>query len=303
MKITAIGTSGGLPTPQYGTSCIYFNLFGEKIIFDCGEGSWQRLTRYDASPDVDSVFISHCYADHTLGIPGLVQAIEMNDRDRPLDIYVPNQRTQRIRDMIEGAYRWPSYPINIHGYSETEPVRQTDEYSIQAFSTAYTDHSHGLIIQEAATREFLPDKAQALGLEPGPKYGQLQNGQAVETDDGTTVAPADVLSEPQPGRTIVYPGDTRPTQAVVDAASDASVLIYSAMFTDDQADRAQSTGHSTATEAAQVASKAGSERLWLTHISPRNEGTEQTLKSQAEASFDGPVTVVRDGYTAEISSN
>lgn len=301
MKVTAVGTSGGLPTAQYGTSCLYLRLFGDEILFDCGEGSFQRLLRYDASPHVDAVFISHFYADHTLGLPGLVQGLEMRDRDRPLDVYVPNGRTQRAAEMIEGAYRWPSYTVNVRGYGAAEPAVQTDEYTIRAVTTPYTEHSHGLIVEETERREFLPEKARALGLDPGPEYGKLQNGQAVDTDDGRTIGPDEVLSAPAPGRKVVYTSDTGPTADIVDAATDASLLIYSAMFADDQADRARTTGHSTATDAAQVATEAASQRLWLTHISPRHEGDEQTLETEARAVFDGDVAAVRDGDTIEIT--
>ncbi|SDG30902.1 ribonuclease Z [Halorientalis regularis] len=303
MRVTAVGTSGGLPTSQYGTSCVYLSLFGDEILFDCGEGTLQRLMRYDASPNVDAVFISHFYADHTLGLPGLVQALEMNEREQPLDIYAPEQRTERVDEMIEGAYEWPSYGINVSGYDADEPAIRTDDYTVRAFSTPYTEHSHGFVVREADKREFLPETAQELGLDPGPAYGKLQNGQSVEADDGTTVEPADVLSEPEPGRKLVYTGDTRPTPDIVEAASDASLLIYSAMFTQEQAERARSTGHSTATEAAQVALESGSDRLWLTHISPRHEGEEETLETRARDEFDGEVTAVRDGDTTVLTQD
>lgn len=300
MRVTAVGTSGYLPTAQYGTSCLYLNLFGDRILLDCGEGTQQRLMRYDASPNVDAVFISHFHADHTLGIPGLVQALEMNGRDRPLDIHVPAGRTDRATRLVEGAYGQPSYPVEIHGYGSDEPAVQTPEYSIRPFETPYTEHSHGFVVEEAASREFLVDRARELGIDPGPKYGRLQRGETVETDDGRTVEPGEVLSEPQPGRTVVYPGDTRPTPAVVEAAADASLLVYSAMFADEQADRARSTGHSTAREAGQVAAESGADRLWLTHISPRHEGEEEVLESQANAAFDGDIAAVRDGHTTEL---
>jgi ribonuclease Z len=199
-----------------------------------------------------------------------------------------------------GAYGWPSYPVEIHGYRDGEAVVGTEDYSVRAFATPYTKHSHGFVVEETATREFLVERARALGLDPGPKYGQLQSGQTVETADGDTVEPEDVLSDPEPGRKVVYPGDTRPTPEVVEAASDATLLVYSAMFTDEQSDRARSTGHSTAREAGRVASESGSERLWLTHISPRHEGDERQLESQAAAAFDGPTVAVRDGHSTEL---
>jgi ribonuclease Z len=99
----------------------------------------------------------------------------------------------------------------------------------------------------------------------------------------------------------VYTGDTRPTQAVVDAAADASLVIYSAMFADELADHARSTGHSTASEAGEVASEAGADRLWLTHVSPRHEDEEDRLVSQAASAFDGDTVAVRDGDATEIT--
>lgn len=303
MRVTAVGTSGGVPTSQYGTSCIYLNLFGDRILFDCGEGSQQRLMRYDSSPNVDAVFITHFHADHTLGVPGIVQALEMNERQRPLDIYVPKQRTQRAKRLITGAYEWPSYSVNIHGYNSDEPAIQTGAYRIQAFKTPYTDYSHGLSVLEENKREFLVEEARSLGIDPGPKYGKLQNGHAVETDEGDLIKPEEVLSDPKPGRKIVYTGDTRPSSDLVDAASNASLLIYSAMFGEKHSERALSTGHSTATEAAQVAAKSGSETLWLTHISPRYEDNEQALESEAREEFRGDVVAVRDGDSTEITQN
>jgi len=300
MRVTAVGTSGGLPTATYGTSCVYLELFGDRILLDCGEGSQQRLMRYDSSPNVDAVLISHLYADHTLGVPGLVQALEMNDRERPLGLYVPEGRTRRATDLVEGAYGRPTYPLEIHGYGGDEPAISTDDYRVQPFETPYTEHSHGFVVEETPKREFRVENAQALGVDPGPKYGKLQNGQPVETDDGRTVTPDDVLSEPKPGRKVVYTGDTRPVPEVVDAASDASLLVYSAMFTDECSERARSTGHSTAAEAGRVASESGSERLWLTHISPRHEGEEPRLESEAKTAFDGEVVAVRDGDSTEL---
>ena len=295
MRVTAVGTSGGVPTPQYGTSCLHLNAFGDEILLDCGEGSAQRLMRYDTSPDVDAVVLTHFHADHTLGIPGLLQALEMNERERPLDIHVPEGRTERARSLIEGAYDWPSYTVTVCGYDDDDPMRQTDRYSVQAFETPYTECSHGICVREADKRTFLIERARDLGVDPGPKYGKLQDGQPIETDDGTVVEPDDVLSDPEAGRTIVYTGDTRPTPGVVDAASNSTLLIYNAMFADDRSERARETGHSTAREAGQVASESESERLWLTHISPRHEGEEDRLEAEASESFDRAVTAVRDG--------
>jgi ribonuclease Z len=109
-----------------------------------------------------------------------------------------------------------------------------------------------------------------------------------------------VVGDPRPGRRFVYTGDTRPTDATVEAAEGADLLVHDATFTDDEADRANSTGHSTAREAARVAAEAGAERLALTHVSSRYAGHVSPLEREARERFDGEVCVPDDGDEVDL---
>ena len=53
------------------------------------------------------------------------------------------------------------------------------------------------------------------------------------------------------------------------AAHDAQVLVHDASFADEEAERAGETGHSTASQAAQLAAGAGVDMLALVHVSSR----------------------------------
>lgn len=50
----------------------------------------------------------------------------------------------------------------------------------------------------------------------------------------------------RPGRTVVYSGDTRPCESVLEASRGADVLIHDGSFADEMADWAQESKHSTA---------------------------------------------------------
>jgi ribonuclease Z len=97
----------------------------------------------------------------------------------------------------------------------------------------------------------------------------LQKGMNIKLPNGRTVRPEDVLGPPRPGRKIVYSGDTRPSDRIVELAKGADVLIHEATFSDEMVDRAKEDGHSTPSEAAGVALKASVKLLILTHISAR----------------------------------
>jgi ribonuclease Z len=77
----------------------------------------------------------------------------------------------------------------------------------------------------------------------------------------------------------------------------ADLLVHEATFSDEEADRARETGHSTAREAAEIAKEAGVKLLALNHISPRHP--PKVLLDEATAIFDRTI-LPRDFDRVEI---
>ena len=101
------------------------------------------------------------------------------------------------------------------------------------------------------------------------------------------------------GRSLAITGDTRPSDATIEAARGADLLVHEATFADEEAARAAETGHSTAREAAHVAAAAGVRRLALTHFSARYSRDPGELLREARELFD-EVVLARDGMELEI---
>jgi ribonuclease BN (tRNA processing enzyme) len=95
-------------------------------------------------------------------------------------------------------------------------------------------------------------------------------------------------------RKLVYTGDTRPCASVEELATGADVLIHDCTFGDSERKLARQTGHSTATEAAGIASKAQAKMLVLVHISEQYYGREEVLVKQAQNKYRGKIVVARD---------
>jgi ribonuclease Z len=106
----------------------------------------------------------------------------------------------------------------------------------------------------------------------------------------------------RPGRTLVYTGDTRPCESTVQAAAGCDLLIHEATFSEEEADRAQRTGHSTAAQAGEVARRARVRRLVLTHLSARYSERPHVLEREARQACSGAceVVVAYDGLTVEV---
>ncbi|PSP86025.1 ribonuclease Z [Halobacteriales archaeon QS_6_64_34] len=301
MRVTFLGTSGAIPTTQRNTSSIFCNRDGDYLLFDCGEGTQRQMMRYGTGFAIDHLFVTHLHGDHVLGIPGLLQTFDFNDRDRPVAIHTPAGTRGNVKQLIEANGTTPSYPVRINEVSAGDTVLDRPEYEVRAIGTEHRCVSVGYVLAEDDRKgEFDREKAEVeLGIPPGPKYSKLHRGEPIE-HDGRTIEPEEVVGPPRPGRTFVYTGDTVPTDSVVAASEGADLLVHDATFGEDRADRAEATAHSTAREAAEVARDAGVGTLALTHISTRYAGQADKLGAQARDVFDGEVIVAEDGMERHV---
>jgi ribonuclease Z len=142
------------------------------------------------------------------------------------------------------------------------------------------------------------ERARALGIPEGPLYGRLHRGEAVEVE-GRIIDPQELVGPTRPGRLVVYTGDTRPCAATVERSRGADLLIHESTFGNDELDRAHETYHSTAEEAARIASEAGVGQLFLTHLSARYSDQPGPLEEEARAVF-GASRVAHDGLVVEV---
>jgi ribonuclease Z len=301
LHVTFLGTGGAVPSVRRNTSALLVRREGDRLLFDCGEGTQRQMMRFGTGFDVPHLFVSHMHGDHTLGIPGLLQTWDFNDREAPLAVHVPNGERRPMRNLLDGTGTNPGFPVRINEVGPGDVALDREEYEVRAFETEHRTRSVGYALVEADRKgRFDREKAEALGVPVGPKFSTLHDGEAVELDDGTVVRPEAVVGDPRPGRTLVYTGDTRPTDATERVAADADLLVHDATFAEADAERAPQTGHSTAVEAADLAGRAGAKRLALVHVSSRYAGRSELLAEEARATFDGEVLLPDDGDELEV---
>lgn len=301
MDVTFLGTSGAVPTTQRNPSAIFLRREGDRFLFDVGEGTQRQMMRFSTGFDLSAIFLTHLHGDHVLGLPGLLQTLEFNDRTAPLDIYTPAGTTADVDNLLDATGTTPNFRVAIHDAPPGESIIEHEEYTIRTFETDHRTRSVGYaLVEDERNGRFDRERAEELGVPVGPKFQQLHEGSPVELDDGTVVQPEAVVGDPRPGRRVVYTGDTRPTDTVVAAASDADLLIHDAMFADDRRDRGEQTGHSTARQAATVAARADAKRLALTHVSSRYATDATPLESEAVDTFGDDAFLAEDGDSIEI---
>ncbi|MFC6826974.1 ribonuclease Z [Halopelagius fulvigenes] len=303
MRVTFLGTGGAVPTTERGPSALLVAREGERLLFDCGEGTQRQMMRFGTGFSVSHLFVTHLHGDHVLGIPGLIQTWDFNDREEPIAIHAPPGAKRHLQSLVNaGGYR-PGYPVNIHEVRPGGVALSGDGYEVRTFETEHRNvRSMGYaLVEDDRPGRFDRERAEELGVPVGPAFGRLHSGESVELDDGTVVEPEQVVGDPRPGRTLVYTGDTRPVGGTVEAADRPDLLVHDATFADDWAERARSTGHSTGREAAEIANRAGARRLALTHISSRYAGDPTPILAEAREVFEGEEAFVPDdGQKMEV---
>jgi len=98
----------------------------------------------------------------------------------------------------------------------------------------------------------------------------------------------------QAGAVAVFAVDTRPTREIVEYARGADLLVHDAYGPQSAAKKAHTMGHSTATEAGEVARAAGVRRLILTHLRSSRFVDPGALAAEAESAFGEPVSAAED---------
>jgi ribonuclease Z len=291
LSVFFAGTSGSIPTVRRGLPALLVRRGGDRILFDCGEGTQRQLVRSIGLTDLDEVFLTHFHADHWLGLPGLLKTFDLRARERPLAIHGPPGLRQLMALALRAAGR-VRYELEL---VELEPgdELERDGYRIAPVPVVHRGPAFGYVLYEQERPgEFDPRAAVKLGIAPGPDFGRLQRG---ETVDG--VSPGQVMGPPRPGRKLVISGDTAPSDALKIASHAADVLIHEATFAEDELERAAETMHSTAGQAATIALEAEVRLLALTHFSTRYP--PRVLRDEANAIF--PATVLpRDFDAIEI---
>jgi ribonuclease Z len=288
LDVVFLGTSGSMPTAKRALSATLVRRGGDRLLFDCAEGTQRQLLRSDVGlVDLEEIFLTHYHADHYLGLPGMLKTFALRGREVPVTMYGPPGLSDLL-GTLRRIFGRLTYPVSA---VELEPgaLLERDGYRIEAFAVDHGVTAIGYrLVEDGRPGRFDVDAANRLGVPDGRERGLLQHGESVTLADGRVVSPNEVLGEPRAGRTVVLAGDTAPAASVVDAAAGADLLVHEATFLADEHDRARETRHSTAGEAALVAREAGVKLLALTHVSTRYFGHQ--VVEEATQLF--PATVV-----------
>lgn len=158
-SLTFLGTSDGLPSSDRHHAALLLRLGGKTVLLDCGEPCSHTLKRMGVSfNSLDAVVVSHTHSDHVGGLPMLLQSMWLEERTRPLPVWLPRRALRPLRDWLHACYLFEplfKFRVEWHPISPQKPAR-VGRVKLRAFRTTHLD----------AMRARFSRKFPAVGFDP-----------------------------------------------------------------------------------------------------------------------------------------
>ena len=285
-----LGTGAGMPAKLRNVTSIALKLLEERGVvwlFDVGEATQHQILHTSIKPRrIEKIFITHLHGDHIYGLPGLLSSRSFQGGESEVTVYGPKGIKEYIEMSLSLSQTYLKYPLSIIEISEGI-IFEDDQFIVEARLLEHGIPSYGYRIKEKDRPGTLhADKLIEAGVQPGPIFRQIKNGESITLEDGRVLDPNEFLGPEQKGRVVTILGDTRYCENALLLAKEADLLIHEATFSKGEETLAYDYFHSTTYQAADIARKADCKQLCLTHISSRYDRNDwRELVAEAMETF------------------
>jgi ribonuclease Z len=290
LNLFFLGTGAGIPAKQRNVTSIALKLLEERgaiWLFDCGEATQHQILHTSIKPRrLEKIFITHLHGDHIYGLPGLLSSRSFQGGETELTVYGPKGLEDYIRISLSVSQTYLKYPLKVVEI-EDGVIFEDEQFIVETRLLEHGIPSYGYrVIEKDKPGTLLVNKLKELGIEPGPQYRKIKDGEPIIFENGTIIEATEFLGAPQKGKIITILGDTRKCENARYLAQDADVLVHEATFAKNEGSLAYEYFHSTTGHAAEIALDANAKKLYLTHISSRyDKEAALVLKNEAREIF------------------
>ncbi|MFF5502156.1 ribonuclease Z [Streptomyces roseolus] len=287
-ELVVLGTASQVPTRHRNHNGYLLRWDGHGLLFDPGEGTQRQMLRAGvAAHDLNRICVTHFHGDHSLGLAGVIQRINLDQVPHQVTAHYPASGQhffERLR--YATAYR-ESVELTEAPVAEDGRVAVTEAFTLEARRLSHPVESFGYRLVEPDGRRLLPERLAAHGIK-GPDVGRIQREGVL---DGVTL---EEVSEVRRGQRFAFVMDTRLCDGVHALAEGADMLVIESTFLDEDVRLARDHGHLTAGQAAAVARDAGVRHLVLTHFSQRYSDPSEFERQARAAGFEGELSIAQD---------
>lgn len=293
-RVHILGCGSALPTLKHNPSSQIVEIRGKCFLIDCGEGTQTQLRRSKIKfTRISAVFISHVHGDHCFGLIGMVSTFGMLGRTAPLHIYAPAGFSNIMKMQIDFFCKDLEYEVVFHDVdtNANNIIYEDRSLTVETVPLSHRVPCCGFIFREKQTLPHILRDMTDYYKVPVSQFNNIKNGADWVDEEGNVIPYTRLTTPSELARSYAYCSDTKYLPMLHECLKDVCVLYHESTYSKEDEDMAKMYFHSTAAQAAQVASDANVGKLVLGHYSARYED-ENRLLEEAKNIF--PNTVLSD---------
>lgn len=302
-QLKILGNNSAIPAHDRNQTSQLLQLNSQYVLIDCGEGTQIQLSKQNIRLGrIKTILISHLHGDHYFGLIGLLSTMHLFHRKHKLTVFAPPELEMIIDLQLKASETTLCYDLEFIPllHDGLEEIQKEDQFTIQAFPLNHGIKCYGFLIKEnpkqwRINKDKLPETMLI------QEIITLKNGENVSHEDGSIkYALEHYTFPPRPSRSYAYCSDTSYHEELIPYIQHVDLLYHEATFADDMEDRAVMTLHSTATQAATIAKKAGVQKLLLGHYSTRYKDPAplldeaKTIFTETYLTYEGETIILKE---------
>ncbi|MEP1258165.1 ribonuclease Z [Algoriphagus sp.] len=290
-EVTILGNTSSIPVHGRHHTAQLVRFGQDFLLLDCGEAMQLQARAFKVKVSkINHIFISHLHGDHYYGLIGLLSSYSLAKRTTPLTIFGPRGLDEIITTNFRYSNTKLPYPLH---FVETcddglNLLLEDKLYKVYSFPLNHRIPTTGFLIREKqGLRSMIKEKLQESKV-PLAAIQTLRSGRDF-TDQNGKIYKVKEYTHPLPAlRTYAYCSDTIFNPELKQYLKNVDLLYHESTFMDDNAERAATTFHCTAKQAAEVAKVGKVKKLLLGHFSSRYLHLEPLL-DEAKSVFPNSI--------------
>lgn len=288
LQLTILGCHSATPRENAHPTSQYLEINNRHFLIDCGEGTQRQMRKHKVSfAKINHIFISHLHGDHFYGLIGLISTFGILNREKELHIYGPKGIKEVTNLQLKVSKSYSKFDIIFHELTSknSELIFEDDKVSVTTIPLTHRVYTNGFLFREKeSTRKLHIENVQQYPEIQTCDYHNIKAGKDVLLESGEIIKNEELTLPPVKSKSFAFCSDTSYKEDIIPIIKNVDLLYHETTFLSDREDLAKKTKHSTAKQAAQIASQANVNQLVIGHYSSRYKNIE-LFKEEAETIF------------------
>ena len=285
IAVTILGNNSAIPAHDRHPTSQIVQTLEHSFLVDCGEGTQMQMNRYKIRrKNLNHIFISHLHGDHYFGLIGLITSFALNNRLQDLHVFSPAGLSEIINIQLAVSSSKLPYNLIFHSLEKEEIIWEDAHFFVRSFMVSHRIPCWGFLFQEKKYKRKLNMDTIKNFKVPKSFYENLKNGEDFIYDE-KVIKNKQLTFAAAPSKSYAYCADTIYDETICNKILEVDMVYHESTYLEEEKIKAGARFHSTSTQAATIAHKAGAKRLLLGHFSSMYEDLE-TFRVEACGIFE-----------------